>query len=161
MKSGLSNIFVNLAQKNWGSGLEMSEDRPRREQRQPEDPIVTVAKALAPQMGSDPKHLGKQEIDQRKFAVLSEPTQAAMGHFAYRAEVDGIRYFKQMLNWELNTTPSIGGLARRQVIQTIAAAAGVGKGVFEVAERPNILARNITQRNWREKATKDGKTVVE
>jgi hypothetical protein len=139
----------------------MSEDRPRREQKTPEDPIVTVAKALAPQMGSDPKHLGQQEIDQRKFAVLTEPTQAAMGHFYYRAKVDNIRYFDKMLDWELNTTPSISGLARRQVIQTIAAAAGVGKGVFDIAERPNILARNITKRNWREEAAKDGKAVVE
>jgi len=135
-------------------------ERRRREQDGREDPIVTVAKALAPQMGSDPKHLGKQEIDQRKFAVLNEATQAAMGHFKYRAEVDGIRYFEFMLDWELNTTPSIGGLARRQVVQTIAAAAGVGKGVFDVAERPNVLARNITRRDWKEKAAKDGKVVV-
>ena len=136
-------------------------ERPRKEDAKPEDPVVTVAKALAPQMGSDPKHLSKQEIDQRKFAVLNELTQAAMGHFYYRANVDKIRYYQHMLGWELNTTPSVGGLARRQVIQTVAAAAGVGKGVFEVAEKPNVLARNITRRDWKEKATQEGKVVVE
>jgi hypothetical protein len=140
--------------------LRRDEYRRRMEQLK-EDGVVTVAKALAPQMGSDPKHLSKQEIDQRKFAVLNEMTQAAMGHFAYRAEVDKVRYFDKMLNWELNTTPSIGGLARRQVIQTVAAAAGVGKGVMDVAERPNVLARNITRRNWKEDATREGKVVVE
>jgi len=136
-------------------------ERPRRKEAVPEDPIVTVAKALAPQMGSDPKHLSKQEIDQRKFAVLNEPCQAAMGHFNYRAKVDEIRYYDYILAWELNTTPSIGGLGRRQVIQTVAAAAGVGKGIMEVAEKPNVLARNITRRDWKEKATKEGKVVVE
>jgi len=136
-------------------------ERPRRKEETPEDPVVTVAKALAPQMGSDPKHLSKQEIDQRKFAVLNEPCQAAMGHFSYRAKVDQIRYFQEMLEWELSTTPSIGGLGRRQVIQTVAAAAGVGKGVLDVAEKPNILARNITQRDWKEKAAKEGKVTVE
>ena len=50
----------------------MSERRGRQEQKK-EDPVITVAKALAPQMGSDPKHLGRQEIDQRKFAVLNVP----------------------------------------------------------------------------------------
>ena len=136
-------------------------ERPRRKEETPEDPVVTVAKALAPQMGSDPKHLSKQEIDQRKFAVLNEPCQAAMGHFSYRAKVDKIRYFEEMLEWELSTTPSIGGLGRRQVIQTVAAAAGVGKGVLDVAEKPNILARNLTQRDWKEKAAKEGKVTVE
>lgn len=140
--------------------LRRDEYRRRLEQLK-EDGVVTVAKSLAPQMGSDPKHLSKQEIDQRKFAVLNELSQAAMAHFNYRAEVDEVRYFKHMLDWELNTTPSIGGLARRQVIQTVAAAAGVGKGVMDVAERPNILARNITRRNWKEDATKEGKVVVE
>jgi len=136
-------------------------ERRGREKEKFEDAVVTVAKALAPQMGSDPKFLSKQEIDQRKFAVLNEPCQAALGHFYYRSEVDKVRYFTYMLAWELNTTPSIGGLGRRQVIQSIAAAAGVGKGVFEVAQKPNVLARNITRRDWRDKATQEGKVVQE
>lgn len=139
----------------------MSEREPRRKKDIPEDPVVTVAKALAPQMGSDPTHLSKQKIDQRKFAVLNELTQAAMGHFAYRAEVDDIRYYRVMLDWELNSTPSLQGLSRRQVIQTIAAAAGVGKGVLEVAEKPGWIGRHVTDRSWKEKAVKEGKVVAE
>ena len=138
----------------------MSKRRDRREEPK-EDAVVTVAKALAPQLGSDPKHLSKQEIDQRKFAVLNEPCQAALGHFYYRSEIDKVRYFTYMIAWELTTTPSIGGLGRRQVIQETAAAAGVGKGVLEVAQKPNVLARNITRRDWREKATQEGKVVQE
>jgi len=151
----------------------VSEQRGRKEQPK-EDPIVTVAKALAPQMGSDPKHLSRQEIDQRKFAVLEPYTQAALGYFDWRGGGQpfrtsegkegtrrGIRFWHNIVDWELNTTPSIGGLARRQVIQTVAAAAGVGKGVFEVAEKPGWLARRTTQRDWKEKATKQGKVIAE
>lgn len=147
-------------------------ERGRRKGETSEEPATTVAKALAPQMGSDPKHLGKQEIDQRKFAVLNEYTQAALAYFNWRGggqpyktrkgEIKtrrGIRFWRNLVDWELNTSPSLGGLGRRQVIQTVAAAAGVGKGVLEVAERPNVLSRNITQRNWKEKATKEGKVV--
>jgi hypothetical protein len=151
----------------------MSERRGRQE-KQPEDAVVTVAKALAPQMGSDPKHLSRQEIDQRKFAVLNEYTQAALAYFNWRGggqkyitrkgkikERRGIRFWRNLVDWELNTSPSLGGLGRRQIIQETAAAAGVGKGVLEVAQKPNVLARNITRRDWREKAAQEGKVVQE
>jgi len=151
----------------------MSERRGRREE-QKEDAVITVAKALAPQMGSSPKFLSEQEIDQRKFAVLNEYTQAALAYFNWRGggqkyktrkgEIKtrrGIRFWRNLVDWELNTSPSLGGLGRRQIIQETAAAAGVGKGVFEVAQKPNVLARNITSRDWREKATQEGKVVQE
>jgi len=83
-----------------------------------------------------------------------------MGHFAYRAEVDKIRYFDHMIKWELNSSPSVNGLGRRQSIQMVNAAAGGGKNALDVAERPNWLNRNISDRNWKEKAAKEGKVVV-
>lgn len=148
-------------------------ERLESKKKAPEDAVVTVAKTLAPQLGSDPKHLSKGEIDQRKFAVLNEPTQAALAYFNWRGGGQkyknskgenkrrrGIRFWRNLVDWELNTSVSIGGLGRRQTIQETAAAAGVGKGVMEVAERPNILARNITKRNWKEEAAKEGKVVT-
>lgn len=138
----------------------MSQERRERQKPQQQPSAGTVvAQALVPQMGSDNIHLVKQIIDQRKFAVLSEPTQAALGYFQYRAKVDNIRFWDHVVDWELNTTPSVGGLGRRQVIQTIQAASG-GRPV-EVAERPNVLSRNITNRAWKEKAAREGKMVVE
>ena len=137
----------------------MSQEKRRSEVQQPPSAGTVVAQQLVPQMGSDNIHLVKQRIDQRKFAVLSEATQAALGYFQYRAQVDHVRFWDHVCEWELNTTPSVGGLGRRQVIQTIQAASG-GRPV-EVADRPNILARNISNRAWKEKAAKEGKMVVE
>lgn len=137
----------------------MAETKRRQIVTQPPSAGTVVAQELVPQMGSDNVHLVKQIIDQRKFAVLSEPTQAALGYFQYRAVVDKVRFWEHVVEWELNTTPSVGGLGRRQVIQTIQAASG-GRPV-EVAEKPNVLSRNITNRNWKEKAAKEGKMVVE
>ena len=74
-----------------------------------------------------------------------------MGHFQYRAEVDKVRYYDKMIDWELNSSPSVGGLGRRQLIQMVNAAAGGGKSSLDVAERPNFLSRNLTNRNWKEK----------
>ena len=41
------------------------------------------------------------------------------------------------------------------------APAGVGKGVLEVAEKPNVLARNIYNRGWRKRAMEEGKAIPE
>lgn len=151
----------------------MSEERRTRREEAKEDGLVTVAKTLPPQLGSDPKHLSEQEIDQRKFAVLSEPVQAALAYFDWRGGGQkyknskgenktrrGIRFWRNLVDWELNTSPSIGGLRARQIIQTVAAAAGVGKGVLEVAEKPGWIGRHVTDRGWKEKATKEGKVVT-
>ena len=112
-----------------------------------EDGVVTIAKGIVQQMGSDPSFLSKQKIDARKFAVLNPYTQAAMGHFNYRAKVGKIRYFAEQVNWELNSTPSISGLRARQVIQLIAAAAGrlldaFDNGVTAIVTNPRAMQRD-------------------
>jgi len=145
--------------------------RGRGEEKQ-EDATVTVAKALAPQLGSDPKHLGRAEIDQRKFAVLNPYSSMALNYFNWRGGGQkfkdsqgkervrrGVRFYRSLVDWELNASPSEGGLGRRQAIKMVAAAAGVGKGVIEVAERPNVAARNLWRRDWKKQATEEGKVI--
>ena len=134
----------------------MSERR-RKEQNGEESGITVVAKQLGPQLASDQEHLIEQMIDQRKLAVLNETTQAALGYFDWRGRK--ISFWKRVVNWELNSSPSVGGLGRRQIIQAMEAASGAKS--LEVAEKPNIISRNLTKRDWKEKATKDGKVIVE
>lgn len=114
---------------------------------------------LVMQMGSDSKYLGKGGIDQRKFSVINELEQVSLGHFSYRGEVDGIRYFSNLVDWILNTSPSIGGLRARQTIQLTAAATGSQSP--ELIQKPGILARTLWKRDWKEKAEREGKQVVE
>ena len=121
--------------------------------------LSILAKTLGPQMASELIFLLKGRIDHRKLAVLSESVQASMGHFNYRAEVDGIRYFRHIIDWELTSSASIGGLGRRQLIQTLEAAAGVA--IPEIISRPSPLARNIWRRDWKAKAIREGKIPVE
>lgn len=134
-------------------------ERRRDGEKKEESGVVVVGKALAPQLGSDQAHLVHQKIDQRKLAVLDETVQAALGYFTYRGQK--INFWNHVVDWELNSSPSIGGLGRRQLIQMVNAAAGGGRSSLDVAERPNFLARNITERNWKEKAAKQGKAIVE
>lgn len=139
-------------------------ERPRRYRKTDEideTGVVTVSKALAPQLGSDHEYISKGKIDRRVLSVLNDYTQAAIGYFAYRGEVDKIRFFEKMVEWELASTPSIGGLARRQIIQETHASTGAGRGALDVAERPGWIGRHFTERGWKEKATKEGKVIVE
>ena len=126
-----------------------------------EDGVSIVAKGLAPQIASDNKFLINQESDHRVTAVLDPMGQAAMGYFDYRGKIDRVRFWSHIVDWELASTPSINGLGRRQIIQETAAAAGVGKGAIDIAEKPGWIARHITQRNWKEDAMRRGEVVEE
>ena len=129
------------------------------EERVSEDGTAIIGKVLVPQMGSDSQTIEKGLIDQRKFAVITEGEQVALAHFSYRAEYDKNRYFGHLVEWILNSSPSIGGLGRKQTISLTAAASGSGRP--DTAKQPNVLARNLWNRNWREKAESQGKEVVE
>jgi hypothetical protein len=131
-----------------------------RGERKPEDTGVSIiAKALAPQLGSAQGHLSEGQIDERKFAMLNEMTQPSLGYFKFRARVDKVRFWGHLVEWELVSSQALNGLGKRQVLQAIQAAAGTKS--LEVAEKPNILARNLTQRDWKSKAIEQGKTPIE
>lgn len=139
-----------------------------------EDSQSVVAKTLAPQIGSSNKVLVQQDIDQRKFAVLNEKQRAVLAYFEFRggakhmfredgeqSQRRGNRFWNHVVDWELNATPSTNGLRARQVIQALAAERGEGKEAFDVAHKPGLISRNITDRDWKEKAMKEGKAVPE
>lgn len=120
---------------------------------------VIVAKTLAPQLLSDSRHLGQGIIDERKTAVLNEFTATALGYFSYRATVDKQRFWGHLVGWELVASQGIDGRGRRDALTALANASGVSTS--ELAKAPNLLARSIWNRDWKEKAEKEGKTVVE
>ena len=121
-----------------------------------------VAEQLSVELGSDFATKAKAVIDRRLMAVLDPPVQAALGYFQYRAMQHGVRFWGHVVEWELASSPAIRGLARRQIIQAIAASKGaVGSQVFDVARKPGWLARHFTKRNWKEEAEREGKIVEE
>lgn len=131
----------------------------RKEEKKEDTGVSVIAKALAPQLGSAPRILKEMEFDERKYAVLNEMTQPALGYFKFRAKVDKHRFWEHIVDWELTSSQSINGLRARQVLQAIEAAAG--SKTLEVAEKPNIIARNITNRDWKGKALREGKVPIE
>lgn len=133
--------------------------RPSPQKSSSETGSVIVAKELAGQLGSDPRHLGQQLIDERKLAVLNEYTATALGYFAYRGDVDKQRFWNHIVGWELVSSQAIDGRGRRDILTALANTSGIQ--THEVARKPDILSRNITKRDWKQKAEASGKTVVE
>lgn len=133
--------------------------RPQPPQKIKEEGSVIVAKALAEQLGTSPEIKGEQRIDERKMAVLDDVTLAALSHFSYRYVYDGVRYWGHITEWWLTGSQGIGGLGRRHILQALANTSGVQS--VDKAKSPNVLARNVWDRNWKEKAESEGKVVEE
>lgn len=131
----------------------------RQDKAKPKTAGAIIAEDLAGQLGSSPKYLGAQEIDERKLAVLNDYTQAALGYFQYRGAKGKVRFFNFLVDWELVSSQGINGLARSHILKAIAAGAGIAG--TEVAHKPNLIARNVWNREWKEKSVREGKTIVE
>jgi hypothetical protein len=122
-----------------------------------EEGSVLVAKHLAPQLGTDPSILGEGRWDERKMAVIKEGTLAALSHFSARYVYDGVRYWGHITEWWLTGSQGIDGRGRRDVLAAIGASTGAQS--VEKAKAPNVIARNLWSRNWKEQAAASGKVV--
>jgi len=121
---------------------------------------VIVAKTLAPQLATDPNLLAQGQWDERKLAVLDDGTLAAMSHFSHRFTYDGVRYWGHICEWWLTGSQGIGGRGRTDILKAMMAAS-TGGPTPEKAHKPNILSRNLFNRDWKSKAQSEGKEVEE
>jgi hypothetical protein len=144
-------------QRDAGSQFPMPNMRPQPPSSVKEEGSVIVAKGLAEQLGTSPELKAEMRIDERKMAVLSDTTLAALSHFSYRFVYDGVRYWGHITEWWLTGSQGIGGLGRRHILQALANTSGVQ--VMDKAEKPNAVARNIWDRNWKKKAEQEGKVT--
>ena len=113
---------------------------------------------LIMQMASAQLILGQGRIDERKLTHISDLGQVALSHFAYRGKVDKIRFWGFIYEELLALAVSIGGQRANQIIKIVSAYTGSPQPEF--AQKPNWFARNTTQRDWKEKAESEGKTII-
>lgn len=143
-----------------GASVPIGSSRPKPSAGGKEEGSVIVARELAGNLSTSPEMRAEMRIDELKFSVINNPaTSAALSHFSYRYAYDGVRYWGHIVEWWLRGSQGVGGLARRHALQAIANSSGTQ--AIEKAEKPNPIARNLWNRDWKEKATKQGKTVEE
>lgn len=132
-----------------------SERGPEKEHK--ESGSAVVGKTLAPQLLSAPEFLIRQQIDERKLAVLNDYMATSLNYFSFRGYVDDVRFWAWFVDAELVTSQAIDGLARRHALRAIEAASGAQ--VTEQAEKPGVLSRNIWDRSWKKKALRRGQKL--
>ena len=133
--------------------------RPVRPDKLQKDAGYIVAEKLAPQLGADPEILAQGRWDERKNSVLTAREVMALAHFSYRFVYDKVRYHGHLVDWILVGNQGVGGLGRRHFLQAIASASGSHQ--VATANKPNVLSRNLWDRDWKDKATAQGKVVEE
>jgi len=141
-----------------GASIPIANVRPKPSPAVKEEGSVIVARELAGQLGTSPEMRAQMRIDELKFSVLNNAaTSVALSHFSYRYVYDGVRYWGHTVEWWLRGSQGVGGLARRHALQAIANSSGIQS--IEKAEKPNPIARNLWDRNWKDKAAREGKVV--
>lgn len=108
---------------------------------------ATIAEHLGPQLGTDAEYLQKGRFDMRRLTILDPKMQAALAYFQQRGRK--VKYWNRIVEWYLNTCPSLGGVGRRQVIDMQRASTGAPPP--PVNAPPSWVGRNLTDRDWREK----------
>lgn len=145
--------------KKAGSSFPMTSMRPQRQQPVKKEGNVIVAEKLAEQLGTSPELKAQMRIDERKMGIFTTTEVPALAHFSYRYVYDQVRYWGHIVEWQLTGSQGVGGRARKDVLQALANTSGV-QGI-EKAKKPNIIARSLWDRNWRQKAEAQGQVVEE
>jgi len=134
----------------------MSETQKRRRefprQTMPEEEAIDtggtiVAQNLSPQLGTNPTELAKGGFDMRRLSIIDIKLQAALAYFSWRGKK--VKFWNHIVEYYLNSAPSVGGVGRRQLIQ-MQQATTPGAAVTEELEKPGWLQRNILNRDWKE-----------
>jgi len=145
--------------KKAGSQFPMPSMRPQPPSKIKEEGSVIVAKALAEQLGTSPELKAQMRIDERKMGVFTNTEVPALAHFSYRYVYDQIRYWGHIVEWQLTGSQGVGGRGRKDILQALANTSGIQS--VEKAKQPNAIARNLWDRNWKQKAETEGKYVEE
>lgn len=131
--------------------------RPAPPETKHEEGSVIVAKHLAPQLATDPSILANGYWDERKMMVIKDGILPPITHFSARFTYDGVRYWGHLVEWILIGSQGVDGRGRRDILAAIGASTGAQS--IEKAQAPNVIARNLWSRNWKEKAASEGKVV--
>jgi len=119
---------------------------------QPYDPSPgVIASTLAPQLGSDSSILAQGRTDMRRLTVIARDDMRFVLYATVRAKKSPV--WADLLEAYANWSVSVGGRGRRDIIRMEAVSKG---GAAQVESEinlqpPNVLARNIYNRDWKEK----------
>jgi len=113
-----------------------------------------VASSLSPQLGSSDKYTRRGEWDMRILSVIEEKDLPFFLYAKIRSRRS--RTWATIYEEVLNLKISIGGRGRRDIIRMEGVSKGGMPSVESEIPKPNFFARNIWNRNWKQKAEAEG-----
>ena len=119
----------------------------------------TIEVILGQQYGSDIDHAGRGRIDPRRFTNINEAEAFCIAYFMNTHDYHGGQWVKKYIENYLNLKMGVNGWRANQGIRVIAGSKGAP--TVDVAKRPGWFSRNVTKRNWKEKAEQEGVEVIE
>ena len=118
-------------------------------------PIDAVGQSLAPQLGTDAQDLWKGRTDMRRLTVIPRELMMPLMYVEIRAKKSETwRTIGDVLR---NYSVSIGGRGRRDIIRMEQVSRGGSANVeaeIEAAKPESWVQRNLTNRDWKEKAAR-------
>jgi len=124
--------------------------------RKEEKPIEFI---IGEQLASDAINLIKGRSDPRRLSIVNEAEVLALSYFSQIPDNEGGEYVRDFIADFLNLKMSLGGWRSNQLIRLVQGSKGVVAG--EIVKKPGIIGRMITNRDWKEKAEREGATVIE
>jgi len=129
----------------------------RKEEKTSEEAPVEIF--VGRELGSTGPIQAKDETDSRMYSLLSAPEILALSWFEQVPTLEGGDYARAFCESYRRHGMSKDGWRANAMIRLVAGSKGVSSAPF--TRRPGIIGRHVTQRGWKEKAEREGATVIE
>ena len=133
----------------------------RTQKKWPTHPGMIAEEVLTPQIGTFPDIITETgRYDDRILSRINSIEALWMSIVELIPEYGGGRMWKKFGYVYRMLKRSEGGWTTQNIIKALGNLRGSPMH-REIARKPNILARNLWNRDWREKATEEGKEVIQ
>ena len=135
-------------------------DRTSQETPTKEDGQTVISKKLAIQLGTAPRIIMSGDFDDYKLGNFTSIASAlAIVHFERRGIHDGVGYYDFISQRMKSVFIGFNGRGRNDILKLAAYTNPGGTSVMEKAQKPNVIARNLFNRSWKQKAQNQGLEV--
>ena len=101
-----------------------------------------------------------RKIDEWKMTKFSGRAMMSLLHFRHRGENDGVRFYKELVQYFLRGSHSIDGTGLK-MLESISVGLVGGRSRGKIVKKPGWIGRNVTQKDWERKAREEGSEIAE
>ena len=134
----------------------MSEETREEETKSDEIPVEMF---VGQELGTTGSIQVLDENDSRQNSLLNEAEVLALSYFSQVPDNRGGKYARVFIEEYRRHKMSLGGWRANQLIRLVAGSKGVSAD--KMVKKPGFIGRLVTDRDWKEKAEKEGAQIIE